>query len=758
MFEFPEVKMIMDSVHGYINIPKCFVDYIIDTEEFQRLRNIDQTGMRILYPNAKHDRFSHSLGVYHLGCKAVDTLLNNFYYEDYWKISSDSKSILFWAKNKVLFLIACLLHDIGHTPFSHALEKIVLDNSITVDESGGSPKKRSLTDTLSYEICKLENFSETVKNIVAAPHEIIGSVFIITHLYKNIEKIFDSLIENNYPFISSTDILYAEHYNYNPIIDKTDLNFDIAFIVRMILGLKYSNFKPENQIKNCFIELLNGGNFDVDKLDYVIRDTKMSGISNINIDIERLLNSLCIVTKTKYINNSFSNKSIRNRVIPKMLGTNNNHWFHLKGTFRGTILIGKDSEVTIYKNSTFLSLIPINQGNIKYAKPYENAKFSPDTYLEQDGKIINNLSGKDVNNQFKVLDLKDYNCFSFQIRNARITSDDFHFIACASESWNDNVAEIQINGYCDINIKGAFSLKSSATLFDTSLDGNFDILVVLGNEIKDTIPNENIFNEFSVGYKKQAINIIANVLEARDYLFLWIYAHHKVMYYANFLIPLISRTILKITSNESFPIWGLDYDNIMYLDDAYVWTAIKHYHITNKNEDPEWNNLCEQLLSRKYLKSLYKSLAEFDLLFEKIPLEKRSNIKTYIINHLNNGRPRLDDSGAQAGYLDNFIMDQLKEFSEGRLNNILDIVYVDANYKTKRLNVNDTFILSNNGMISSVDEIPLLAGRIASSTDTSYYFYLYYNTNTQGDTNCKNEIEILKKTIRDFFSSIIKRT
>ena len=64
MFEIPNAKSFMDSVHGYISIPKCFVKNLIDTLEFQRLRNIEQTGMRILYHNAKHDRFSHSLGIW----------------------------------------------------------------------------------------------------------------------------------------------------------------------------------------------------------------------------------------------------------------------------------------------------------------------------------------------------------------------------------------------------------------------------------------------------------------------------------------------------------------------------------------------------------------------------------------------------------------------------------------------------------------------------------------------------------------------
>jgi HD superfamily phosphohydrolase len=67
-------KLFQDVIHGYIKIPSSFVEQIIDTALFQRLRNIAQTGMGVLYPNARHDRFSHSLGVFHLGTLALEAL------------------------------------------------------------------------------------------------------------------------------------------------------------------------------------------------------------------------------------------------------------------------------------------------------------------------------------------------------------------------------------------------------------------------------------------------------------------------------------------------------------------------------------------------------------------------------------------------------------------------------------------------------------------------------------------------------------
>ena len=67
-------KLFRDSVHGYISVPAAICADYIDTPIFQRLRYIEQTSMRVLYPSAHHDRFIHSLGVYHLGKMAFSHL------------------------------------------------------------------------------------------------------------------------------------------------------------------------------------------------------------------------------------------------------------------------------------------------------------------------------------------------------------------------------------------------------------------------------------------------------------------------------------------------------------------------------------------------------------------------------------------------------------------------------------------------------------------------------------------------------------
>ena len=70
-------KKIKDFVHGYISIPKILFENFIDTPHFQRLRRIEQTSMRSLYPSARHDRFIHSLGTFHLGNRAIEYIKKN---------------------------------------------------------------------------------------------------------------------------------------------------------------------------------------------------------------------------------------------------------------------------------------------------------------------------------------------------------------------------------------------------------------------------------------------------------------------------------------------------------------------------------------------------------------------------------------------------------------------------------------------------------------------------------------------------------
>ncbi|KYK30883.1 MAG: HD domain-containing protein [Theionarchaea archaeon] len=104
-------KVINDPVQGYIPIDDKIVK-LIDTEEFQRLRGIKQLGFADkVYPGGLHTRFIHSLGVMQLGRSFLRQII----------LTCD---IEISVEDQEVFLAACLLHDVGHAPFSHVLEDL----------------------------------------------------------------------------------------------------------------------------------------------------------------------------------------------------------------------------------------------------------------------------------------------------------------------------------------------------------------------------------------------------------------------------------------------------------------------------------------------------------------------------------------------------------------------------------------------------------------------------------------------------------
>lgn len=158
MKTLPKHKIINDPIYGFITIPCKLVFDLIEHKYFQRLRRISQMGFSyIVYPGAHHTRFHHALGAMFLMQKAVQVLR--------------SKGVAVSEKEEEALYVAILLHDIGHGPFSHAMENSIVEGvsheqiSLLFMEDLNLKFNRQLT--LAIEIFKDENPRKFLHQLVS---------------------------------------------------------------------------------------------------------------------------------------------------------------------------------------------------------------------------------------------------------------------------------------------------------------------------------------------------------------------------------------------------------------------------------------------------------------------------------------------------------------------------------------------------------------------------------------------------------------
>ncbi|MBO4354409.1 MAG: HD domain-containing protein [Clostridia bacterium] len=326
-------KIIRDSVHGYISIPEPIVDKLIDTEFFQRLRRIEQTSMRPLFPCARHDRFIHSIGVYYLGGKVFDSVKSNFQKnkESLFDVNdAHQKDLLtkmmcdfsFWDDLRINFIIACLLHDVGHSPMSHTLEDQfkVKQYSGSTNEFKGMPQFWEELES-GMNNCMIDNCRQKVvdffKSGIPAPHEVLSSIIVVKELRDNIKEAIYECCEKCAP--------------------------DYEFIIRCIMGVPYTISQNDDKwfndsLKNAFISLLHGTVFDVDRLDYLKRDSLASGMDSSSIDVERLINAISLYFKNNFFGIAINKSALS--VIDEHIGAYNDLYLWVYSHHKVVLLTG----------------------------------------------------------------------------------------------------------------------------------------------------------------------------------------------------------------------------------------------------------------------------------------------------------------------------------------------------------------------------------------------------------------------------------
>jgi len=233
-------KIIIDPVHGDIGLSKLETE-LIDTPTFQRLRRIKQLGLAYtVYPNARHSRFEHSLGVMHI----MGRILESFRNKDKGAVPEDDFRKL---------RIAALLHDIGHYPYSHLMEKIDWDSAqryIT--------KKAESSDR--EETAPLKEYPK---------HDKLGGI-VITRRKDIAEKLKSG---------------------------------DIKDIVALIRGQHQS------------IPNLLSASLDVDRLDYLLRDSLNTGLPYGRIDLNYIVNNLELTDEKEIVVREKAKSSIEHMLM-----------------------------------------------------------------------------------------------------------------------------------------------------------------------------------------------------------------------------------------------------------------------------------------------------------------------------------------------------------------------------------------------------------------------------------------------------------
>ncbi len=236
-------KIIIDPVHGDIGLSKLETE-LIDTPTFQRLRRIKQLGFAyIVYPNARHSRFEHSLGVLHI----MTRILESFRSKNKDGVPDDDFRKL---------RIAALLHDIGHYPYSHLMDRIDWDSAQKYITKKGQSAEEGTTPAKEYP-----------------KHDKLGEI-VITKRKDVMEK------------LKAGGVLPEE-------------------IAALIKGQRVGLAIPN---------LLNAS-LDVDRLDYLVRDSLNTGLPYGKVDLNYIVNNLDLTDEKEVIVRAKAKSSIEHMLM-----------------------------------------------------------------------------------------------------------------------------------------------------------------------------------------------------------------------------------------------------------------------------------------------------------------------------------------------------------------------------------------------------------------------------------------------------------
>lgn len=195
-------KLIYDSVHGYIEFSEICLS-IIDTPQFQRLRNIKQLGAcHYVFPSATHTRFQHSLGVAYLSRMMIETLCKN-----QPELNIDDETI----ENVE---IAGLCHDLGHGPFSHLFDDAILKHSEHINKLHEERSCKLLEYLITDNDVQLSNKRlNIIKELIHPLNR--TDLNIPNYIYQIVANVFNSIDVDKFDYLKRDSYTLGLSYSFD---------------------------------------------------------------------------------------------------------------------------------------------------------------------------------------------------------------------------------------------------------------------------------------------------------------------------------------------------------------------------------------------------------------------------------------------------------------------------------------------------------------------------------------------------------------
>ena len=310
--KLPRTKVFRDPLYGYIEVDYKIISDLIDSKEVQRLRRVRQlSGVSMVFQTAEHSRFTHSLGAYHMAnlvCKKVSGMENVSEY------------------NKLLFLIAALLHDVGHGPYSHAFEHVLTSSheqmtvKMILSKDTDINKILSICPTLAIDVANIISHDgkyPLIEKLVSSQLDVDRMDYLSRDAYMtgapygaiDYFRILRSMkIEDDSLYVRASGVHSIESYlmsryhmyfqvYYHPIARAYECLLESIY--ERIKDLVNDNIKIDANI-DAFINVLNNND---DVLSYIeLDDSYVNGfITLLTKSSDPVLNKLCNAFQNRHL-------------------------------------------------------------------------------------------------------------------------------------------------------------------------------------------------------------------------------------------------------------------------------------------------------------------------------------------------------------------------------------------------------------------------------------------------------------------------